>query len=259
MKKTTSKSSEPKQYPKFLLTHKSKNQKTGLMSVSTSPFQTCPVTCPFLENGCYANAGPLKFWWSRCSDSKEQLYTGYLAFLERVKNEVPEGEYWRHNQAGDLLPLSDRERIDRIAALRLASANKGKRGYTYTHFGVIEQKGTSQLSATHNREVVEEMNSQGFVVNVSTNNMEHADLVLDSGINAPVSTILPEVFHTDKIKRTSTPSGRTVITCPATIRDDINCKQCGLCMNSNRETIIGFPAHGHGKRVVENVIETWRP
>ena len=37
---------------------KSKNSKTGLVSATYAPIQSCPESCPFLNSGCYAQTGP---------------------------------------------------------------------------------------------------------------------------------------------------------------------------------------------------------
>lgn len=42
----------------------------------------------------------------------------------------------------------------------------------------------------------------------------------------------------------ATPKGRKVVVCPATHRDDVSCKTCGLCAVRDRKVIVGFPAHG---------------
>jgi hypothetical protein len=43
-----------------------------------------------------------------------------------------------------------------------------------------------------------------------------------------------------------------VVVCPATYRDDINCMRCGICqVASPNRAVIGFPAHGVKKRVID--------
>ena len=44
----------------------------------------------------------------------------------------------------------------------------------------------------------------------------------------------------------TTPEGRHVSICPASVRDDVSCATCGVCAIVSRRTIIGFPAHGTG-------------
>jgi hypothetical protein len=129
--------------------------------------------------------------------------------------------------------------LDADANDQLADANTGKRGFTYTHYPVLTDK--------HNAQVVKRMNEKGFVVNLSGNNLAHADALYDLDI-APVTTVLPETQTTN----TTTPKGRKVIVCPATIRDNVSCATCQLCAR-NREAIIGFPAHGTSKRKANEV------
>jgi hypothetical protein len=52
------------------------------------------------------------------------------------------------------------------------------------------------------------------------------------------------VLPIDQVENCTTPGGRKIVVCPATIRDGISCSSCQLCAISNREAIIGFPAHG---------------
>ena len=92
-----------------------------------------------------------------------------------------------------------------------------------------------------NAAVIAAANAAGFTINLSANNLTHADELVAAGI-APVVVLLPP----DQAKPTLTPAGRHVSVCPASIRDDIDCARCGVCA-TNRKTIIGFPVHGSGK------------
>ena len=177
--------------PQFKLTVHSNNHKTGMMPVSTSPMQTCPTTCPFRGNGCYGNYGPMYAWWKKYSNNTNDTATEYRRFLDQVRTEIHPSQAWRHNQAGDLLSV-DNETIDSVSAFALADANKGKRGFTYTHYGVVEQKGTSKKAAEKNRRIIETMNRMGFTTNVSCNSLRHAERVIESGIEAPIVVAVDE-------------------------------------------------------------------
>lgn len=240
--------------PKFKLTLNSRNHKTGNMPVSTSPMQTCPTTCPFRGRGCYGNYGPLFAWWKKCSHNPNSTASDYRSFLNQVIG-LSEGQLWRHNQAGDLLSL-DNERIDIPAAFHLIEANRGKRGFTYTHYGVIEQHGTSAKAAEFNRGIIELMNKLGFVVNVSCNSLAHADRVIASGINAPITVLVPEKYALDGKKSFKTPAGNRVVMCP-NITKNLACTECLACMRHTRKPIIAFPCHGSGKKRAEEVIREW--
>ena len=210
------------------LTLKSRNAKTGPIPVSTTTSTTCPDACPLKRAGCYADGGPLRIQWDKVSRGE----TGHTwaDFLSQVRA-LPQDILWRHNQAGDLPGIGDA--IDGRAMYDLVVANTGKRGFTYTH---------KPMSNITNREAIAHANAAGFTVNLSANNLEHADELADLGI-APVVTVLPS----DQKDNTTTPKGRKVVVCPATIRDDVSCMTCGLCARL-RDAIVGFPAHGNGAR-----------
>jgi len=215
-------------------TPKSKNVKTGEIPVTTTTADTCPDDCAFKDNGCYAQQGPLALHWAKVT--KGERGDTWKEFLFKVQS-FKADQLWRHNQAGDL--AGDGKRLDAEANDQLADANVGKRGFTYTHYPVLTDR--------HNAQVVKRMNDKGFVVNLSGNNLAHADALYDLGI-APVTTVLPETQTTN----TTTPKGRKVVVCPATIRDNVSCATCQLCAR-NRDAIVGFPAHGTSKRKANEV------
>ena len=200
------------------------------MAVTTSTATTCPTSCPFKSNGCYADSGPLKLHWDKVT--REERGDDWSTFISKIKD-MPEGSKWRHNQAGDL--PGDMEKLDNEKCIELAKANKGKRGFTYTHYDVLDN--------FQNAITVNMMNHLGFTVNVSANNLEHADKLCDMDI-APVATVLP----IDQTTNTVTPKGRKVVVCPATYKDDVSCASCMLCEKWDRNVVVGFPAHGTSKK-----------
>jgi hypothetical protein len=214
----------------FHITPKSKNAKVGKMAVTTSTATTCPTSCPFKSNGCYADSGPLKLHWDKVT--KEERGDDWSTFIDKIKD-LPTGSKWRHNQAGDL--PGDMEKLDDEKCVELAKANKGKRGFTYTHYDVLDN--------FQNAITVNIMNHLGFTVNVSANNLEHADKLCDLDI-APVATVLP----IEQTTNTVTPKGRKVVVCPATYKDDVSCASCMLCEKWDRNVVVGFPAHGTSKK-----------
>jgi hypothetical protein len=85
---------------RFHLTRTSSNVKTGPIPVSTSSRATCPPTCPFLKNGCYADAGfYTRLHWDAVTRGDRGV--PFADFLDHIRN-LPAGQLWRHNQAGDL-------------------------------------------------------------------------------------------------------------------------------------------------------------
>ena len=214
----------------YHITPKSKNVKVGKMAVTTSTATTCPTSCPFKANGCYAYGYPLKGHWDKVTEGERG--DDWATFIGKIKD-LPAGSKWRHNQAGDL--PGDMEKLDDKKCIELAKANKDKRGFTYTHYDVLDN--------FQNAITVNIMNHLGFTVNVSANNLEHADKLCDLGI-APVATVLP----IEQTTNTVTPKGRKVVVCPATYKDDVSCASCMLCEKWDRNVVVGFPAHGTSKK-----------
>jgi hypothetical protein len=219
-------------------TARSSNSKTGPIPVSTTSAETCPAACPLKGGrGCYAENGNLGLLWRGLSSHRPGSSWPHgrgmargtdWRGLCRAVGELPDGTLWRHNQAGDLPHTG--EMISDSLVEKLVNANRGKRGFTYTHHDVERSE--------HNRNVVAWANRNGFTVNLSANNVAHADRLADLGVG-PVVAVLP-------IDGASgfTPAGRRVVVCPATVRDDVTCASCGLCQVVDRKVIVGFPAHG---------------
>jgi hypothetical protein len=193
--------------------------------------------------GCYAENGPLGSIWRGLSkagpggtftNGRNKLTAGtWQQFITAVTN-LPEGTLWRHNQAGDLPGEGDA--IDVVSFFALVEANRGKRGFTYTH---------KPVDNAFNQSAVEYANNNGFTVNLSADNLTEADELVDAAI-APVVVVLPDTVHGNE--HIETPKGRRVTVCPATYRDDVSCASCQLCQRRERKVIVGFPAHGASKK-----------
>lgn len=214
------------------LTRISRNAKTGPIPVSTTDSSTCPKTCGQYDT-CYAKFGPLKMHWNKV-DRGERGMT-WSEFCAKVKK-LPKNQLWRHNQAGDL--PGDGVLIDQPALEELVLANRGRRGFTYTHYPLVPE----------NIRAIEAANEAGFVVNVSCDSLTESDRVAQI-TSAPQAVVL----HSSTAEHALyTPAGRKVVVCPATYRDDIDCSTCGACADrSLQRAVIGFPAHGTKKRVID--------
>ena len=225
----------------------SSNVKTGPIPVTTTSKNTCPESCQLKGNGCYAEIGRLNFHWQKVSKGERGL--SFDDALDAIKA-LPSEALVRHNQAGDLPGVGDVLLADENIRLAAALTYKRKRPFSYTHYPVLGNSPTAEV----NRGIIKHVNHKGFVVNLSANNLEEADLMADLRI-APVVTILPIYAE----KGTITPGGRKVVTCPATYNDGVTCASCKLCAeqrllkNGKERCIIGFPAHGVSKKKAEKV------
>tara|TARA_R110000868_G_scaffold236284_1_gene490296 strand:+ start:140 stop:712 length:573 start_codon:yes stop_codon:yes gene_type:complete len=186
-----------------------------------------------MGSGCYAESGPLALHWRKVTAGERGL--DWESFVATIAS-LPDDTLWRHNQAGDLPGTG--ASIDAGKLAKLVNANAGKRGFTYTH----------KSMTADNRQAIREANKGGFTINLSANNLSHADELSDLDIG-PVVVVMPR-----GATNTLTPAGRKVVICPAETRDDVTCETCQLCARRDRNGIvIGFPAHGSGARKAEAV------
>ena len=228
---------------KFLFTRVSGNTKTGPIPVSMSVKETCPDACPLKAGGCYASGGHVNIHWLRLTNGLVGMLFG--DFLKAIKA-LPRGQLWRHNQAGDLPGLNNA--IDVKALAQLVDANKDRQGFTYTHKPVLHGQADKRTVAA-NAKAIASANAKGFTINLSANNLEHADELAALKIG-PVVTLLPIKNESNTLV---TPLGRKVIVCPATYRVNTNCMTCKLCQRADRSVIIGFPAHGVSMKKAEAI------
>jgi hypothetical protein len=216
------------------LTRVSRNTKTGPIPVSTHTKDSCPDSCKLKGAGCYAKGGPLAIHWGQVTSGKRG--TSWSEFCDQIKA-LPRGQLWRYAQAGDLPGVGDT--IDIVELDVLVSANRGKKGFTYTH---------KPLSA-ENRTAVEAANDKGFTINISHEAVYKAIATHKSGL--PSVVVLPR-----SAPNTQTIDNVQVVACPAEKSDKVSCSTCALCADSKRNYVIGFRAHGSQAKKVERLIET---
>ena len=209
----------------YHLTPISANAKTGPIPVTTSPKDNCPPDCgqAYL---CYADAGPLALHWAAVTaGTRGTSWADHVAQLAQL----PDGQLWRANQAGDLpRDQAGRATLDPRRLGELVRANIGKRGFTYSHW-----KDAASIAW------IRHANAWGFIVNLSADSLAEADHLADQAAGPVVVVLAP-----DQAENLRTPAGRLVVICPATQRDDVTCASCQLCQRATRPTIVGFPAHG---------------
>lgn len=218
------------------LTTASKNSKTGAMPTSTSERASCPTTCPFYDQGCYAKYHLQGVHWRKVSNAERGV--SWDEFTKLIRK-IAKGQLWRHNVAGDL-PHNDGN-IDYLQLRQLIDANKGKKGYTYTHHVLNDQ----------NIEIIQDANRKGFTINASCESVDDADRVMTEH-NIPAVAVVNS-DKTDRFYKTA--SGRKVITCPAILfPDKVSCATCGLCQIADRQFIVALPAHGTAKKTVNQIV-----
>ena len=216
------------------------NAKTGPIPVSVSTSNTCPKACPLIGAGCYAETSFTGLHWRKldraADEGKPQAIDLYT--LAHHISALPHGQLWRLNVSGDL--AHDNESINEEHARSITQANRSisGKGFAYTHHRVSGRDAT----AKHNRRIVRNMIRQGFTVNLSGNNPEHADTLADTMPDAPIVVMLEA--NAQNGPHLKTPAGRPIVVCPAVTVPDMDCAKCQLCAKVDRKSIVGFPVHG---------------
>jgi hypothetical protein len=225
---------------KYHITLKSSNRKTGNLIVVTSSNDTCPDACPFKSKGCYALGGPLRLHWDKISKGERGF--SFKTLLSKLKD-LPKDSKVRLWQAGDMPGKGNTINLEQVKKL-ISVIDYVTFGYTH-----------KPLDVGNNKEAIKLCNDNGVTINLSANNLQHADELYDAGIGPVAVTLLSSCT-----KSLCTPKGRKIKICPAALNKEVHCNSCGgdnpLCSRANRDYIIGFPAHGNGKVSVEKQYET---
>ncbi len=217
---------------KYLVTERSQNPITGPILVTTSVRATCPSTCAHKGTSCYAESGALGgFLWNKLETTPighsfaNGIVVRNVYDLALMIRRLPPTAVWRHNQAGDL-PTAFGVIIQAHLDV-LVAANEGRYGFSYTHHDVIGN--------LENRRIVAALNGEGLTVNLSADNLTHADALYDTNCG-PVAAIVPATQRSNM----RTPKGRKVVICPAYTRPGTTCSSCKMCARQ-RSFVVGLP------------------
>ena len=205
----------------FSINHKG-NSKTAIPT-TRSARSTCPESCPLMGAGCYAENFPMVMAWDKLTNSG----LSYVDLLDEISS-LRHNTLWRHNDAGDLIGSGNR--IDLTALVALVDANRGRRGFTYTHWDWRK-----------NAEVIRWSNLSGFTINVSVES--HSDAKAAYLLGLPVTVVA------DQVGAVEDRDGIRYVVCPAQTKG-WTCKDCGLCAVADREYIIVFKPHGTKRKTL---------
>jgi len=217
---------------KIRITLQSKNKKLGKMPTTTTERKSCPDSCPLKNGDCYGEKYHTSIVWGETETGfnkrwKKSFSNSWDDTIKAITNFPESVDIWRHNQIGDLPnDGDDNESIDEKKLNQLVEANNKRRVICFTHKHKYKK----------NIELIKKANENGFTINLSANNLEHADELAKHGV--PVAVVVGD----KPIKKT--PQGRPVAMCPyQKTKDSVNiitCDRCRLCQNNKRRSIVGF-------------------
>ena len=214
----------------------STNSKTGKVSATYAPIETCPSSCPFLNNGCYAQTSHTGMHASRLGKNarKNKITTPLkLAKIEAdaIRNLKGENDLRLH-VVGDCKTSKAAEVLAKASAEH--NAKNGKKVWTYTHAW---------------REIPREKFGNISVL-ASCETLEECKQAMKRGYAASIVRLKP-------FNGTMPFAGLKMTACKE-ITKSIQCDKCRMCMNdkkllNNNEVICFFP-HGTGTAKARDAI-----
>lgn len=216
----------------------SQNEKLGAVSATTVSIESCGP-CPWKNNGCYAQQGPLGWMVKRmdthvASESMEALAIARAEAdaIDGLRTGLP----LRLHVAGDCAS-DEAAQIVSGAAERYSRRNRAP-AWTYTHaWRAVKRSSWGQTS-----------------VMASCETADQADAAMESGYAA---AMVVEEYPNGK-RSWKLPTGATAIPCPQTTGAAASCADCRLCWNDNalraRRAVITFAAHGSQNRKVRETL-----
>lgn len=206
----------------------SANRKLGPVATTHATQESCPVSCPFLGQGCYAERGPMgAFITKRLNEAAVGHDEFEVALAESdAIDAMPTvvGRPLRLHTVGDC--SSDLSaRIVTAAAERYTSRGGGQ-SWTYTHAWRDVQReswhGVSVLASCETPEDVEAAHERGYATALVVNEFRERKRYRHNGVD-----LLP---------------------CPEETGAATSCAECRLCLNDGRlrseRLTIGFAVHG---------------
>jgi uncharacterized protein YlaI len=218
---------------KALVVEKTSNRKVGDCSVTMAAQISCPPTCPFLKNGCYAEHG-LQGIHTRRQNAKQ------ISALDEARQEAK-----AINAMSGKRPLRLHVVGDCATNVAAKTVSKAAEGYTAKHSKPV-------WTYTHAWRNVDRPSWRGVSVLASCESTKQAHEAMQRDYAACMTVAAHPADG-----KAFTQDGLKVIPCPEQTRN-ATCDTCRLCWDDGalkaRNAIISFAAHGTGaKRVRESL------
>lgn len=219
-----------------IATEKSANRKIGPVSTTYASQASCPKSCPFFNNGCYAEGGLVGIHTAKLNKATTagtrpiDVARAEAAAIGTLSGTRP----MRLHIVGDCRTVMATLTVAK--AVREYIAKAGQKVWTYTHawrkVPRIAWDGVSVLASCENTTDAKKAMKRGYA----------AAIVVDH-------------HESDKAYKVD---GLTVIPCPEQTGKAASCADCRLCWNDtalrNRSAVIAFAAHGYRVKNVKQAV-----
>lgn len=219
-----------------LAVEKSTNSKTGLVSATYAPIQSCPTSCPFINGGCYAQHGHCGIHLNRINKVAKELKKTRPVDIARIEAKeilnLSGTMPLRLHIVGDCKTPKAAEIL--ASACKEYSKKAGQKVWTYTHaWKTIPREKWGEIS-----------------VLASCESIDDAKYAMDRGYAASVVRAKPFDNNFDY-------QGVRMVGCPEMLKG-IPCNRCNMCMDDKKllanKRVICFFVHGAGKNKARDVL-----
>lgn len=223
-----------------IVKEKSENSKTGPVSVTYAPIQTCPKSCPFLDKGCYAQLGHSGIHLNRLNTAAKEnkISAKRIAQIEADEIKKLSGERpLRLHIVGDCKTPEAAEILSSAAKEYFSKDNLFQPIWTYTHSWKIIPR-----------------DKWGNIISVlaSCETLEECKEAMKRGYAASIVRLKPfeGTMNFDGLKMTACKE----------ITKGIKCIDCKLCFNDeklleNNQVICFFPHGARSEKVRKAILE----
>lgn len=209
---------------KMLVTLESGNAKLGKMGATYRTQGSCPTTCPFYGNGCYARGRIFSIPRDHGLDG-EAANAALVALIDTM----PRDYTLRLNVSGDFLTETGSPDVAYIAACNaVATARPDVTLIAYTHAWRVLSPDMFTFTVAASCETADDI---GDAIAAGW-----SPVTVDPGTGEPGSLLRQVV------------GGRRVVQCPQQVNPErVTCASCKACSRQDRP-VIAFVAHGGGSR-----------
>lgn len=225
----------------------SDNNKTGPVACTYAAQGSCPVTCPLIGAGCYAEEGPVGIITRRLNAAGVGMTPDEIAEVEAAAiDRLPSLTDMRLHVVGDC-------RTNTAAATVAAAATRYADRFVHKAHGAPQGVWTY----THAWRTVDRASWGAVSVLASCETPFDVDQALARGYAAAL--VVPEFPNGDRAWRVDTLGGSfAVVPCPYQTKG-VQCVKCRLCMADDRlrsgRVAVGFAAHGARANTVKRALE----